>query len=652
MIEKLLIANRGEIARRVMRTCRAMGIATVAVYSDPDRTAPFVAEADEAVALQGATPAESYLAIEAILEAAARTGADAVHPGYGFLAENAEFARRCAEAGLVFIGPSPDTIAARGSKIEAKRLRGAAGVPVVPGAQPGGPEDLEGAAAEVGYPLLLKASAGGGGKGMRIVAGPDQLTAAAEAARREAAAAFGDDTLLIERYLENPRHVEVQIFGDTHGNLVHLFERECSIQRRYQKIVEESPSPAVGPELRERMGSAAVAAAKAVSYVSAGTVEFLLAGNEFYFLEMNTRLQVEHPVTEAITGLDLVRLQILVAQGLPLPEEALQPRRRGHAIEARLYAEDPTADFLPVVGTLHRFRILDDRVRVDSGVEDGSVVSPHYDPMLAKVIAHAPTREEAARRLAAALAEARIHGLTTNRELLVRVLRHPEFQAGATDTHFLRRHDPVQLGGPLTDLAGERLNALASALAAQAGRRAGATVLRTIPSGWRNNPSQLQTMPFEGERGPIVVGYRFTGRELEVEVDGERWDDVEVVECRPDLVDLSIATHRRRFDVHRLGRIYWVDGPAGPSTLVAGSRFPRHRREELPGSLHAPMPGKVIKVEVSEGDRVVAGQVLVIIEAMKMEHSLRAPHDGLVATLHAAEGEQVESEQLLVVVES
>src|SRR5215475_952023 len=443
MIGRLLVANRGEIARRVIRTCRDLGISPVAVYADPDADAPHVAEADVAVRLPGSAAAETYLRADLLLVAARRTRADAVHPGYGFLAENAGFAAAVLEAGLTWVGPPPDAIATMGSKVDAKRLLAAAGVPVLPTWAPGEvPADA--------YPVLVKAVAGGGGRGMRVVAGPSELDSAVESASREAAAGFGDGAVFVEPYLRSPRHVEVQVVADRHGGVVALGERECSVQRRHQKIVEEAPSPAVDPALRARLAAAAVTAAQEVGYVGAGTVEFLLdASGDPVFLEMNTRLQVEHPVTECVTGLDLVALQLAVAEGRPLPF-AEAPPARGHAIEVRLYAEDPAADWRPSAGTLHRLAVpgvtaefaplaADTGLRLDSGVADGTVVSAHYDPMLAKLIAWAPTREAAARRLAAALARAAVHGLVTNRDLLVRILRHPDFLAGRTDTGFLDR---------------------------------------------------------------------------------------------------------------------------------------------------------------------------------------------------------------------
>jgi len=442
VISKLLIANRGEIAARVIRTAHALGLATVAVYSDPDADAPYVTLADEAVRLPGAAPADTYLRGDLLIAAATHTQADAVHPGYGFLSENAAFARACAAAGLIFVGPAPATITAMGDKVAAKAMMAAAGVPVLPSITVDATGEHQDAAAQVGFPLLVKAAFGGGGRGMRLVDDPAQLEEAVKSARREAAAAFGDGTVFLERYIPDPRHIEVQILGDAHGDVIHLFERECSIQRRYQKIIEEAPSPAVDGELRQALTEAAVTAGRAVGYTGAGTVEFVLdRDGSFYFLEMNTRLQVEHPVTEEITGLDLVELQLRIAEGEPLPPEARQAAIGGHAIEVRLYAEDVPAGFLPVTGTLHRFAIPSGPgLRVDAGYQDGSEISPHYDAMLAKVIARGRTRADAARRLARALQTAEIHGVTTNRDLLAGILREPDFLAGATDTGYLTRH--------------------------------------------------------------------------------------------------------------------------------------------------------------------------------------------------------------------
>ncbi|GAA4833221.1 biotin carboxylase N-terminal domain-containing protein [Actinomycetospora corticicola] len=646
MITKLLVANRGEIAARVMRTAQALGIDTVAVYSDPDADAPFVALADEAVRLPGASPTDTYLRSDLVIAAARATGADAVHPGYGFLSENAGFARDCAAAGLTFVGPSPDAIASMGSKLEAKAMMDAAGVPVLPGAflEEGAelPTDLD-------FPVLVKAAFGGGGRGMRIVRRQSDLADAVDGARREAASAFGDGTVFLERYVEDPRHVEVQIVGDAHGEVVHLFERECSIQRRYQKIVEESPSPAVDATLRAQLGAAAVAAGKAIGYTGAGTVEFVLdRDGSFFFLEVNTRLQVEHPVTELVTGLDLVALQLRVAEGHPLPPEVTGARIDGHAIEVRLYAEDVPAGYLPATGTLHRFAIPAlPGVRVDAGVTDGSVVSPHYDPMLAKVIAHGPTRTEAARTLARALAQAGIHGVTTNRDLLVGILRDDEFLAGGTDTGYLPRHPELLTPGAP---AGERVRAVAAALAAQAQHRADAVVLRDLPSGWRNVGGPPQTVGYMSDDRTLDVAYSFRRSGLEVAVDGERLD-LGLVSASPAEVVLTQDGVRRTYRIHRAAGRTFVDGPDGSSAFDDVPRFADPNAVAHAGSLLAPMPGTVVRVLAASGQEVTAGAALVVLEAMKMEHTVAAPVDGVVTELHVGAGDQVETRQVLAVVE-
>jgi acetyl/propionyl-CoA carboxylase alpha subunit len=644
MIEKLLVANRGEIAARVMRTAHRLGIATVAVFSDPDADAPFVALADEAVRLPGASPAETYLRGDKIIEAARLTGADAVHPGYGFLSENAQFARDCGAAGSTFVGPTPEAIAAMGSKTEAKAMMEAAGVPVLPGATLSEDTDLAATGARIGYPLLVKAAFGGGGRGMRVVDGPAELAAAVEGARREAASAFGDGTVFLERFVVDPRHVEVQIVGDDHGNVVHLFERECSIQRRYQKIVEEAPSPAVDEALRAELGAAAVAAGKTMGYTGVGTVEFVLAQDgTFGFLEVNTRLQVEHPVTELITGLDLVEVQLRVAEGAPLPASVTGARIDGHAIEVRLYAEDVPAGFLPATGTLHTFAINGD-VRVDAGVTSGSVVSPHYDPMLAKVIAHGATRADAVRALARALATARVHGVTTNRDLLVGILREPEFQAGKTDTGYLTRHDPVQLGASPDPAP----FAVAAALAAQARNRAEAPVLATIPSGFRNVGGLHQRIAFARRDEELDVRYRL--RPFAATVNGAPVEAA-LVRAAPDEVVLEIGGVRRRYAVLRADGTSYVDGPDGSAALAEVPRFPDPNAATAAGSLLAPMPGGVIRVLAEVGALVAHGQPLVVLEAMKMEHTVVAPVDGVLAELDVAAGDQVDTGQVLAVVQ-
>lgn len=647
-ISKILVANRGEIARRVFRTCREMEIATVAVYSDPDVGEPHALEADEAVRLPGATPGETYLNAKTVIDAAITTEADAIHPGYGFLSENADFARMVAEAGLTWIGPPPDAIEVMGSKIASKQLMSEADVPTLPSIELAGLSARKSAAMSIGYPILVKASAGGGGKGMRIVKDPDDLLNAIEAAKREAAGAFGDDTLFLEKYLQAARHIEIQVFADTHGNVVSLFERECSIQRRHQKIIEESPSVALDDRSRKEMGKTAIVAAKAVDYVGAGTVEFLFQDGSFFFLEMNTRLQVEHPVTEMVTGLDLVRLQIEVAQGSPLPPEALSPEMRGHAIEARLYAEDPLNEFLPVTGTMHRFAFSDqtDGLRVDSGIENGSEVSVHYDPMLAKVIASGSTRQEAIGRLATALRGAHIHGPKTNRDLLVRVVESEQFADGETDTHFLDRHDIEKLAAPLLNEEEERLAAIAAALADQAERRRLSNVLGTIPSGWRNSGSQPQRSSYTGPQGEHDIRYTMSGNLTAI--DGQQ--DFDLISCTPHEVEFTVDEIHYHFEVARYGQIRFVDSDLGSTRLDLQSRFPKASTDEAVGSLHAPMPGKVIRVDVMEGDIVKAGQVLLVLEAMKMEHAIKAPLAGRITEINCRAGDQVEADLVLVVV--
>lgn len=664
-IRTLLVANRGEIACRIFRTARSMGIETVAVHSDADADALFVREADRAVRLPGVAPADTYLRADLIVEAALRSGADAIHPGYGFLSENADFARSVAAAGLIFVGPSPETIAAMGSKIRAKQLMHEAGVPILPGATvEAGQSDAElrAAADRIGYPVLVKASAGGGGRGMRIVAEEQELVAAVASARREAGSAFGDDTVFLEKYVTAPRHIEVQIFGDRAGKdkagkdraakVVSLFERECSIQRRHQKIIEEAPSPAVTPELRRRLGEAAELAGAALGYEGAGTVEFVMdSSGAFFFLEVNTRIQVEHPVTEAITGLDLVRLQLLVAQGEPLPAAVSAPTITGHAIEARLYAEDPAAGFLPTSGRLRDFT-LDDRARVDAGFAAGDVVSIHYDSMLAKVIVHAPTRTEAALALALALERSRIHGVGTNRDLLVGILREPEFLAGGTDTAYLERHPATELQGA----PGHDPGALAAAaLALRARHREDATVQRSITPGFRNVPSQPAVLELrDGDGTTHVVTYRIGDADTEITVDGSAlggrlgftvsggpagWEVV--LEADGLREQFHVAVHDERID---------VDGRTGGAEFERVDPLPEPTELQAVGSLAAPMPGSVVRLEVSEGDEIRAGDPVLVLEAMKMEHQVRAPSDGRVTSVLVAVGEQVDLGQVLAVV--
>ncbi len=626
-INRVLVANRGEIARRIIRTCRRLGIATVAVHSDADADAPYVAEADAAVHLPGNTPGDTYLRGDHLVRVAGDTHCDTVHPGYGFLAENAGFARAVIAAGLAWIGPPAEAIELMGSKIKAKELMRAAGVPVLPDNTV---ESLE----QIGLPALVKASSGGGGRGMRLVRTADQMDEAIAAAEHEAAAAFGDGTVFVERYVEGGRHVEVQVFADDHGNTVALFERDCTLQRRHQKIVEEAPSPAVDDALRERMSLAAVEAARAVGYRGAGTVELLLASDRsFAFLEMNTRLQVEHPVTEMITGLDLVELQLLVAAGQPLPVEAVEPTRRGHAIEVRLCAEDPANGYLPSSGRFDRVVWpAGTGIRVDAGIESGSVVSPFYDSMVAKLVAHAPTRAEAARRLAAALRATVLIGPVTNRRQLVALMARLEAAGDdddGFDTTWLDRH-------PWHDEPDDPAVVAAAALAVADRALAGRRALPGIPAGWRNNPTQ----PQEQRVGEHVVRYGRdrSGRPVDVTVDG---DATEPARTTTTIVD----------DHRPTGTITTAYAANGALRLEVPPRFVSPDEAGRAGSLVAPMPGGVLRVLVDVGEHVVAGQALLTMEAMKMEHTVVAPGAGTVAEVLVRAGQQLDSGQPLVRIE-
>ncbi len=637
----LLVANRGEIARRVIRSAHDMGIRCIAVYVDADADAPHVADADEAVRLPAGSA--GYLDGKAILDAARATGAEAIHPGYGFLAENASFASDVAAAGLVWVGPTPEAIERMGDKLAAKALAIESGVPTLPSC-----DDISGAK-DLGYPLLVKAAAGGGGKGMRIVKVPADLQEAVAAAKREAASSFGDDRVFFEHYVTRARHVEIQILGDQHGKIVHLGERECSIQRRHQKILEESPSPRLDPALRSAMGDAALKLAQGLGYQSAGTVEFLVDDDSgaFFFLEVNTRLQVEHPVTEAVTGIDLVREQLRIAAGEPLGYGQDDVAWSGAAIEARLYAEDPAAGFLPATGTLIAFEPAPSpQVRWDSGVAAGSVIGVDFDPMLAKVIAFAPTRAEAAGRLALALSRTHLGGVTTNRDFLVAVLRTPEFLAGDTTTDFIER---VALPRSL-ELSEEALERVAhvAALWIQGANRAEAAVLGDAPSGWRNARLPDQKLEFQVGKREIVVRYRALR-------DGRfrlgNGSHARIHAWSPASIDLEIEGRRLGSRVSRAGDRLVIQGSHGDVELRVRPRFQVPGAEKTSGGLVAPMPGKVIDVRVSVGAAVRAGQTLVVLEAMKMEHPITAPEDGVVAEVHVAVGEQVDNGALLLVVD-
>ncbi|MFN3215006.1 MAG: biotin carboxylase N-terminal domain-containing protein [Acidimicrobiales bacterium] len=675
-ITSLLIANRGEIAIRIARTARTMGMRTVAVFVDADDHAPHVRAADEAVRLPG-----TYLDADAIVAAAVQTGADAVHPGYGFLSENAAFAEAVGGAGLVWVGPTPAAIAAMGDKLAAKAIAAAADVPML--ASSPDPAD----AAAVGFPLIVKAAAGGGGKGMRLVHDPADLDDAVAAARREAEAGFGDATVFVERYVARARHVEIQILGDRHGNLVHLGERDCSIQRRHQKIIEEAPSPALDPARRAEMGAAALRLAAEIGYQSAGTVEFLLDDDtgEYFFLEVNTRLQVEHPVTEAITGIDLVREQLRIAAGEPLGYAQDAITFVGHAIEARLYAEDTAAGFLPATGTLVAFETpTDPTVRWDSGVEVGSVVGLGFDPMLAKVISHAPTRTEAAAQLALALERLHIGGVTTNRGFLASTLRNGSFLAGETTTDFIDRVGPGHGVTPDADLLDA---AIAAAMWLQAENRAAAPVLGGLPSGWRNARLPRQQVRLDAGGGRVVTveyasrrdgGFdvvaaidpvgdpQSSGAAIASGSDAPRLLDVAVHRTEPigsaapgsgsehrggGIIDVEIAGRRRTVQVAHVEDRLVVQGRTGPVEFAVAPRFAPPDAAAAAGGLVAPMPGIVLAVEVAPGAIVTGGQVLAVLEAMKMEHRIEAPGDGVVAQVLVTVGDQVQAGDALFVLD-
>jgi acetyl-CoA carboxylase biotin carboxylase subunit len=653
LLHRVLVANRGEIALRIMKTLRRMGLGTVAVFSDADERAPHVRFADRAVRLGPAPSAESYLNVDAVLRAAALSGADAVHPGYGFLAENPDFAEAVTRAGLTFIGPTAAAIRAMGLKREAKALVGARGVPLVPGSD-GGDQSvatLEAKALELGLPVIFKPSAGGGGKGMRIVREPAQLRAAIESGQREARGAFGDPTLIIERYLERPRHVEIQLLGDHHGNVVHLFERECSIQRRHQKVVEETPSLALTPEARAAMGAAAVEVAKAIGYTNAGTVEFILdQAGRFYFSEMNTRLQVEHRVTELVVGVDLVELQVRVARGEPLPFTQGDLKQTGHAVQCRLYAEDPANGFLPSIGPVHDWHVPDQgQLLVDAGLEAGGEVSMHYDPMVAKLVTWGETREASTAAMVRALEQLVVQGPTTNRGFLTRLLSHPDYRAGKLHTGFIDEAMAGQLAEP-QDAARDTLARVAATLASHEVRRAADPHLPHVPSGWRNSRSGDQFMDFDGGHrveyralgdGRFLVragGVEGTWRVL-------RWDAPVLTLEEPS----GLRTRARVVDA--AGKL-WVHTERGPVTLVEAPRFPPPADEAVKGGFMAPMPGKVVKVLVKGGDAVTRGQVLLVLEAMKMEQSTVSPEDGVIGQVLVREGDQVTAGQILVVMAS
>ncbi len=662
MFKKILIANRGEIACRVAATARRLGIKTVAVYSDADAHAKHVAVCDEAVHIGGSAPKDSYLRWERILQAAADTGAEAIHPGYGFLSENDAFATACAEADVVFIGPPPQAIRAMGLKAQSKQLMERAGVPLVPGYHGAGQDRalLEAEAQKIGYPVLIKASAGGGGKGMRIVEQANDFAAALASCQREATNSFGDAAVLIEKYVQRPRHIEIQVFADGQGNVLHLFERDCSVQRRHQKVLEEAPAPGMTPEMRQQMGDAAVAAARAVGYVGAGTVEFIVeqaddGAMRFFFMEMNTRLQVEHPVTEAITGQDLVEWQLRVAAGQPLPLTQGDLKIDGHAIEARISAETPDKDFLPATGTLNVYRrppcvsFTRGPVRIDDGVREGDAISPFYDPMIAKLIVHGDTREQALARLDDALSQLHIVGLNNNVQFLRHVLATPSFAQAQLDTALIPRERALLFNQEPVGLAVAGAAAIAHTLLAERAQQGGNPFSRR--DGWQSHGVRTRRFDFEfnGQSVGAELRYLHDGA-LQLSIDDacaplwlQRMDDGGKQSAGDACaIELEFNGQRVRAEVHRHGEVLHVFTPVGATRIVLLDPL-AHAGEDSTqgGNLSAPMPGRVVAFLVKAGDAVSVGQPLAVLEAMKMEHTMAAPTDGVVEELLYAPGDQV-----------
>ncbi len=649
-ITKLLVANRGEIAIRIFKTCREMGIATVAVFSDADENALFVKYADKAVRIGGNQASESYLVMDKIIAAAKATGANAIHPGYGFLSERVEFAQRVIDENIIWVGPHPKAIEVMGSKIGAKKIMQSHQVPTIPGYQGDDQSEatIKSKAIEIGFPILLKASAGGGGKGMRIVREEKELDKAISEAKSEAWNGFGDDTLLIEKYFDSARHVEFQIFGDKHGNALHLFERECSIQRRYQKVVEESPSPFITDETRKKMGDAAVAACKAIQYDNAGTVEFIVAPDQsFYFLEVNTRLQVEHPVTEEVTGLDLVRLQIEVAEGNPITFKQTDITQNGHAIEVRVYAEDPANNFLPVTG-----KILDwipasiSGLRYDTGIESGSEISTFYDPMIAKIIAKGKNRIEAISKLTLALQELVLTGFTTNKNFLTAILQNQDFRDGNFDTHFLDKKFKYE-GEKYSQ---ETLDLLTCALQhfRFIQREKSRTLAQGVPAGWRNNPYQAQQEKYSYNGFEFTISYTNENGNLQIAFADKNFTSKFISENNKWFT-LEINNIRRQFFISQNGNQYFVHAPQlGQIVLQSVDKFPSPIEETVKGGYIAPMPGEVTNVLVKTGDVVKSGDALLKMISMKMESTIEAHTDGEVEEVYVNNKQFVEAGTLLL----
>ncbi len=652
MINSILIANRGEISSRVSRICRKMGIRSIAVYSDVDRKMPFVSDADQAVYIGANIPAESYLNQDKIIAAAKACDADAIHPGYGFLSENAGFAKRCADEGLIFIGPNPYAIASMGSKSHAKSIMMEHNIPIVPGyhGSDQSKERLIKESKHIGFPLLLKATAGGGGKGMRIVWKSEDLSQAIDAAMREAQSAFGDDELIIEKYIQSGRHIEFQIFGDQHGNYIHLLERECTIQRRYQKVVEESPSPVMTAELRDRMGQAAVNAAKALKYDNAGTVEFIYddSSGDYFFLEVNTRLQVEHPVTEEITGLDLVQMQIESAQGQALSISQDEVKSEGYAIEIRLYAEDPYNDFRPVTGKIQHFQIPDMQgLRVESAVQSGSEISMYYDPMIAKIIVHDKDRLTAQRKLSYVMDHMICAGTVTNQSLLSQILNNQQFKQGKYDTHFIDTEIDLEHQAVVGALLHHAL--IACTLLRWQERDNKRVLLSSMPSGWRNSFNDYQRDSYKYDETDWHINYRYLKGAFEIVMPSDDRIKASIIEIEESSISIEIEGIIKKYGIiETSSSIYLHHSDVGNLIIDKLDRLPVKKVEKVAGGYEAPMPAQVIKVIVEEGQVISTGDALVIISSMKMESTIEADTDGVVEEVYVTDNQAIEAGHIML----
>jgi acetyl-CoA carboxylase biotin carboxylase subunit len=651
MIKSILIANRGEIASRIIKTCKRLGIRSIAVYANPDKKLPFVEAADEAIGLGGNQASESYLVQDKIIKAAKDCQADAIHPGFGFLSENADFARRCQAEGFIFIGPQPEAIEAMGLKSTAKKIMQEHGVPTIQGYE-GAEQSLDflvTKANEIGYPLLIKAVAGGGGKGMRIANNKEEIQAAIEAAQREAKNSFGNSDVILERYFTNARHIEFQIFGDKHGNAIHLLERECSIQRRYQKVMEESPSPSLSPALREKMGQAAITAAKAINYQNAGTVEFILTEKkEFFFLEVNTRLQVEHPVTEMVTGLDLVEWQILVADGSPLPLQQNDVVGNGYALECRLYAEDALNNFYPSTGTILHWETIElEGLRYETGIKSGSEISIYYDPMLAKIVAHANNRTTAIRRMEYALKNLKCIGATTNQPFLIQLMQNEDVVAGNYTTNFIAEKFDFDTFAA-KQLEGQQIAAIASLLFRWKKREDAKELIPNLVSGWRNNFYQKKEETYLIGKEKTSIYYNYNKEVFDLTV-GDNQHQVELLKSDDNSITINLNNRHHKLYISHQGNDYYIHHPLyGQLKTSLCPRFPEIEQEKIKGGYQAPMPSEILKIAVEVGQRIEEGQELITLLSMKMENTITADDAGIVEEILVEEGTSIAKGTLLL----